>query len=158
VYELGPSNPCKVTLFSNVTGGSNVNDVVHICGSNNGSHSACPASNVVSDLTLTGITSSANNTIQDDVADTLLSESTDPTVGMYILGEPVTLVSGGSGLTGYSRFTTSPSIPTWRVGTADPPTGNCDDGPTITVPDQNHAGTGSYRLCEDCNKLNAHGR
>jgi len=109
----------------NVTGGGNVTNLIHICGLNYGSHSACSqTSNSVVDLTLMGVTSSADNTIQDDVTDTLLPESSDPTVGMYILGESVTVGSN----TGYSRFTTSPTIPTWRVGTASPPTGDCAIG------------------------------
>jgi hypothetical protein len=127
IGSQGTSGTVQNNIIFNITGGTNVNDLVHICGSNYGSHSACSqTSNAVSDLTVMGITSSANNTIQDDVADTLLAESTDPTVGMYIVGEQVTLVSGS--LTGYSRFTTSPSIPTWRVGTADPPIGSCSIG------------------------------
>jgi hypothetical protein len=121
----GSSGGVSSDVIFNVTGGNGLTNVVHICGSNHGSNTACPqTNNTVSDLTLMGITSEANNTIQDDVTDTLLPESTDPTVGMYILGESVSVGSN----TGYSRFTTSPSIPTWRVGTDDPPTGNCAVG------------------------------
>ena len=123
--RIGSQGPSAGNVIFNVTGGSNITDVVHICGSNAGTNACSQTSNYVADLTLMGITSSANNTIQDDVSGTLLSQSTDPTVGMYILGESVA-VSGS--VTGYSRFTTSPSIPTWRVGTDDPPKGNCAVG------------------------------
>lgn len=60
-----------------------------------------------------------------DTTDTVLTESADPRVGMYVLGEPVNV---GTTFPGYSRFTTSPSLPTWRVGGANPPMGNCAVG------------------------------
>jgi hypothetical protein len=55
-------------------------------------------------------------TIQDDVV-TGTSTITDRNVGMYILGEQVQ--AGGSPV-GYSRLTTSPSVPTWIIGTGSP--------------------------------------
>jgi hypothetical protein len=116
--ESAYTSTVQSDIILNVHGGSSLTNVVHICGANPGNHTACYQSynNVpVTDLTLMGITSTGTNTIQDDVTDTLLTESSDPTVGMYVLGEGVT---AGSSTAGYSRFTTSPSVPAWLVGTS----------------------------------------
>jgi hypothetical protein len=127
----GPSPTGPVTapafdyLLFNIVGGSNINNLIHISGAQS-TASFCPPQNNppqtvnnVCDITVLGATSAANNTIVDDLNNTTLSNSTDPTVGMYIVGEQVT----GGGITiGNSRFTTSPSIPSWAVGTTTPAT------------------------------------
>jgi hypothetical protein len=52
---------------------------------------------------------------------------TDATVGMYVVGEPI---SGGTNTIGYSRFTTSPSSTSasWFVGSTPPGGGSCNAG------------------------------
>ena len=62
-------------------------------------------------LTILGVTNSGSSaTIKDDLTGPTL---TDTTVGMYVVGEPVP-----SSTAGISRFTTSGSVPTWLIGTA----------------------------------------
>jgi hypothetical protein len=76
------------------------------------------------DVTILGVTNLTANTttIQDD----LISQGIpDANLAMYIVGEPVQAVS--SSAIGYSRFTTSPSVPTWLVGTGGP-SGSCKVG------------------------------
>ena len=48
----------------------------------------------------------------------LCQSENDANVGLYIVGEPVQ--AGSATPIGYSRFTTSTSLPTWLVGTNDP--------------------------------------
>jgi hypothetical protein len=115
--ETGQS--VQSNIIFNVTGGSGLTNVIHICGSYS---TTCSTANSVTDLTLMGITrlGTGTDTIQDDVTDYTLS---DATVAMYILGETQTSISGTG--PGYSRFTTSPSlVPTWLVGTVSLTTGS----------------------------------
>jgi hypothetical protein len=79
--------------------------------------------NGVVDLTMTGIRAdtfggmyAAPNSIEDDVTSTTLSDST---VALYALGEGDVL-GGGGGIIGHARFTTSPSVPSWSVGSLFP--------------------------------------
>jgi hypothetical protein len=83
--------------------------------------------NDVCDLTLLGISGSeVTSTIRDDLTNpTTPNIVTDPTVGMYVVGEQVS--SAGTFL-GYSRFTTSRSVPTWLVGSNDPSGDSCTTG------------------------------
>lgn len=86
-------------LLFNVKGDTNVSKVVDI-----------KTASAPTDITLMGITSYATSgiyTIYDEVMGAHLSEQT---VGLYILGEPT------PGAQGFSRFTTSSSLPTWFVG------------------------------------------
>jgi hypothetical protein len=117
----GTSAPAFDYLLSNINGGSDVTDLIHISSARSPS-GFCPPQNPpfnVCDITIMGATSSGTNTIVDELSNTTLASSTDPSVGMYILGEQVT--AGGSGV-GNARFTTSPSIPSWIVGTTTPST------------------------------------
>lgn len=100
--------PVASALVFNVTGGSAVTNLVHIYSANAGE---------ISDITTLGLTSSGstNVTLQDDSTNTTLSNSTNPNVGMYVLGERL---GGGDGFT---RFTTSTTVPTWFVGPVAPP-------------------------------------
>jgi len=121
-----------VILF-NISGGTNVTNLIYISGGQS-TTSNCPTQNgqtpnSVCDITIMGVTSSANNTIVDKVTNTTLSYSSDPTVGMYILGEQVT---GGGSAIGSSRFTTSPNYPSWIVGT-EPPTNLCEAGDLYSI-------------------------
>ena len=81
--------------------------------------------NASNNLTLTGIlanaasscpTCTAPPSIEDDITSTTLSDST---VALYALGEGDVL-GGGGGIIGHSRFTTSPSVPNWSVGSGGP--------------------------------------
>lgn len=99
-----------------VSGGSNnVTNVVHITNTS-----------TVTDLSILGVGNGGNSsskTIKDDVTSTTLS---DATVGIYAIGESVT---AGSSSIGFSRFTTSPNVPTWIIqNTAGSPTGSCTIG------------------------------
>jgi hypothetical protein len=105
IGSQGSRNTIQSDIVFNVTGGSSLTDVVLVS-----------SSNTVIDLSLMGITKSGTNSIQDNETGTTLS---DATVGMYVLGEPVAI-----GSKTYSRFTTSPSVPTWLIGTASP-SGSC---------------------------------
>jgi hypothetical protein len=132
----GTTAPAPTNVLFNINGGS-VTNLIHI---SNGlsTTSTCPPQNGnpisvnnVCDLTILGATSSTGNTILDDQNSTTLSNATDPTVGMYIIGEQV---SGGSNNTsiGNSRFTTSPSVPTWVVGSTSP-SGACSAGDLYSI-------------------------
>jgi hypothetical protein len=133
------------TLLFNISGGSNVTNLIHIDGGTSMS-SACPPQNDTSpilvnnvcDLTILGATSSAGNTIYDQQNNTTLSSATDPTVGMYIIGEQV---SASSNNIGNSRFTTSPNVPTWIIGTGSPAT-PCSVGDLYSIT----TGTSGYTL------------
>jgi hypothetical protein len=101
-------------VLLNVTGGASVGNLIHISGNTNSS-AMCPSMFRVCDLTILGATSSTGtNTIKDDLLPpgTTL---TDPTVGMYAVGEALSI---GNNNTAYSRFSTSTSAnsPTWLVG------------------------------------------
>jgi hypothetical protein len=112
---VGSQAPAGNNLLFNISG-SGLNNVVHICGTNQMGH--CPGNASVSDITMLGVTRmSTGNTIKDDLTSTTLA---DATVGMYVVGEPVQ--GNTPGTIGYSRFTTSSNTnaPTWLVGAARP--------------------------------------
>jgi len=111
----------------------------------------------VNDLSILGLTCTGSggggacpgNSINDLVTGTTL---TDPNVGMYIIGEPVT----GSGSTvGHSRFTTSVNhtssagAVSWLVG-PQAPLGNCAAGSLYSCTDAHNCNTLSlpYTLWE----------
>jgi hypothetical protein len=117
---VGSKGPAEANVLSNIIGGSTVTDLVHIDNITSSS-SSCPgpsggAENVC-DLSILQATSAAGTTISDQITGATLSNSTDPYVGMYVLGEQL----GTSAASGqYSRFTTSPKYPTWGVGNSSP--------------------------------------
>jgi len=126
-------------VLLNIRGDSSLtNAVVHICGPVG--HSPCPANStsypagIPGDLTIMGITnhSSSPNTIQDDVTN---SSPADTYIGMYVLGETVSGFSvSPTGATSTSRFTTSPSVPTWYVGSTPPTSGSsCQTGSLFSI-------------------------
>jgi len=99
--------------------------------------SSCPSQNGtavynVCDISVLAVSSTANNTIVDDVNGPTLSFLTDPTVGMYILGEQVT-AGNSSAPIGNSRFRTSPSLPSWIVGTTNMPSTPCAVGDLYSI-------------------------
>jgi hypothetical protein len=81
------------------------------------------------DLSILGVAKGGVHSIEDDVSSTSPLTLSDPSVAMYILGESVQVASG---VTGYARFTTSPSTATWGVGNTSP-TSNCATTPTNTT-------------------------
>lgn len=94
--------------------GSGPTNVVQIC---------CNSSSATSDLAIMGVTIAPSSTtivnILDQIAGTSLS---DPSIGMYLVGEPV---SGNGGSLGNSRFSTSVGsssspFPSWIVGSGTP--------------------------------------
>jgi hypothetical protein len=117
IGSMSSSNPVQSAAWANailnVTGSAGTN-LIHICGSSTCVPLLSPVAPPPQDITIFGATSSAGTTIQDDVTTTML---TDSHVGMYALGEA--LSSG----TGNSRFTTSPNLPAWLVGTTQLGTG-----------------------------------
>jgi len=116
---LNISNPITSVL------GTSVTNLIHIS-------SATPGN--VTDLSiLSAVNASFTNTIKDDVTGTTLSFSTDPQVGMYVLGDPVLAAST---VVGYSRFSTSPRVPTWAVEhtTSSPPASPCATGSILSNP------------------------
>jgi hypothetical protein len=119
---VGDQNPAAANVLLNVNGASggstsgSIQNVVHICGSHS-TGSPCPTTpNAVTDLSIIGAENYSmfnKTTILDDVTGTTLNNTSgDASVGIYILGKVV-----GSG---YSRFSTSPSVPTWGSGNATP--------------------------------------
>lgn len=95
----------------------------------------------VSDLSILGVSQtvphSINVTIYDELTGTSLR---DGTVAMYAVGEPISFSTSGGQGSGYSRFTSSPSLPSWTTGTAAPgsscSTGSlfsCTSGCTMTL-------------------------
>lgn len=110
----------QANLIFNVTGTSAVTNVIHIDKPSSGT----PPNNIV----IMDVSSAANNTIDDELTTTTLPNSSDPQVGMYIVGHPI----AGASVTGYSRFSTSPRTPTWIVGTSTPGSGSCTNGSLFT--------------------------
>jgi hypothetical protein len=103
-------------LIFNVTGTSAVSNLIVIDKPVSGT----PPNNVV----IMDVAGSSSDTINDELTTTTLTNSSDPQVGMYIVGHPI----AGASVTGYSRFTTSPRFPTWIVGPSTPGTGSCATG------------------------------
>jgi hypothetical protein len=118
---VGKDNPTQGNVLLNIAGATGVTNVIHICGFY--SAGTCPSTpNAVSDLSImsvaTGGSGGASYSIEDDVSLESTAQTTklsDANVAMYVVGEPVK--AGGSAV-GYSRFSTSPSIPTWVVETS----------------------------------------
>jgi len=130
------SRPWSDVLFD-ISGGTLTN-LIHLCSSTVSNN--CTSGVVAAqDITILGATSTSGTTIRDDVTNTGLSNSTDPTVGMYALGEPQALISGTT--YGYSRFTTSPSIPSWYVGSTQTPGGSCSNGSIYSATGTSGSGT-----------------
>jgi hypothetical protein len=116
-----PYNNIAGNVLFNVNGGSGLTNVVHICKTGTSGSPCASGAGVVSDLSIMGLTSSTSNTLKDDLTGQTFSNTTDPEIGMYILGE--------SASSGYTRFTTSPSVPTWFYGSgSSAPSGSCGTG------------------------------
>jgi hypothetical protein len=77
----------------------------------------------------------------------------DTTVGLYMLGEQVNV--GNTSITTpatYSRFTTSPSVPSWLSGPNTPPSGSCTVGSLYSCTKQSScaAPSGGYAVLYAC--------
>jgi hypothetical protein len=137
---IGNTENAEANVVFNVEGSTtssgDVNNVIHICGPKSASGGNCPTTTQVEDIGLFGLASGGltprPNTVLDDVTGTTLSNpgissnDTDQNVGMYVLGELVA-GSSSSGSAEYSRFTTSPRIPTWGAGN-NVPGSSCSTG------------------------------
>ena len=126
---IGRSLAAPSNVLFNIKGGSGVTNLVHIAGSS--------STNVT---IMNGFPNGATNAIQDDVTGATLGATLNPTIAIYALGAPIS--------TGFSRFTTSPTVPSWVVGTSTPPTSGitCPQGSLYS----NTAGTASHTwyVCE----------
>lgn len=125
-------------VFSNINGGGTSMNLIHLCGATT-SGNCTSAAVAAQDITILGATSTGGTTIQDDVTGTGLPFSTDPTVGMYALGEPV-LISGTT-IFANSRFTTSPTVPAWYIGSTQSPSGSCSNGSIYSATGTGGTGT-----------------
>jgi len=136
---VGSQFSAEGNLIFNVTGGPGVSKLVHISG-NTSTSSNCPPGTAnqsgnpanipvqnVCDLTILGVTSAGGNSIYDEITGAHL---TDQTVGMYALGEQVPV---GTNILAYSRFTTSPMIPSWFVGSSPSGDTGCATGSLYSV-------------------------
>ncbi len=112
---VGANGQAQSNVLLNINGGTGVTNVVAISNS--------PSN--ISDLTIMGVTTTSTSgsvfAIADSLTNTFLQ---DGSVGIYVLGERVK--GNGSGV-GYSRFTTSPSVPAWFVGNSGT-SGSCSTG------------------------------
>jgi hypothetical protein len=119
---IGSQAQAPSNILFNISGGPNVTDLVHINQNTSFSGTAiCPGGTTrqaVCDLTIMNVTAAANTTIQDDILGTPLTVTGgDAMVGLYILGQQFGTTSNTPQ---YSRFSSSPRIPTWGVGSSAP--------------------------------------
>ena len=115
---IGSNAVAQSDTLLNIAGGSGVTNVIHIS-----------TNNVANNLSILGVASQgASNSIADDLTGNTLS---DKSVAMYVLGAAV---KAGSTTVGYTRFTTSPSVPTWAVEntTITNPSGSCISGSILS--------------------------
>ena len=132
---IGSKGPAEGNTLTNVLGGSGLANVIHISNATSAKQTNgngfCPfpvspgAVNNVCDLTILGVAGpSGTNTLRDELTNTTV---TDPSLGMYTLGE---YVGTNSVSIGNSRFTTAAAntnTTPWLVGPAAP-TGTCSVG------------------------------
>ncbi|MGA8745666.1 MAG: hypothetical protein WB507_07365 [Solirubrobacterales bacterium] len=127
---IGSQAAAQSNVLYNISG-SGLKNVIHISGhspSPPSGSSNCPnAPNYACDVTIMGVShSSGNNSILDELTSSTIA---DAYVGMYVVGEVQTESVGGvqTGV-GYTRMTTSTSVPTWLVGTSAPALTACKIG------------------------------
>jgi hypothetical protein len=105
-------------VLANIAGSTPLTNLIHICNPSSLKGNCLSGGFSPVDIAISGVTGASGiNTIEDDLTNTTL---TDTVVALYDLGEPV---QGGGAPVGYSRFSSSPSVPapTWLVGTASAP-------------------------------------
>jgi hypothetical protein len=107
------TNPVRGNVLLNIAGSVDSGSMSYLIeiSSNNSSNTM--------DLSILGATSlhdsigNPTNTIYDQLSNTTLPYTTDSHVSMYVLGESIPIVGTTAA---YSRFTTSPTYPSWAVG------------------------------------------
>ncbi len=114
---IGANATAQSDALINVAGATGGTNVIHIS-----------TNHTANNLSILGVaTQGASHSIEDGLTNTTLS---DATVAMYVLG---TAVTAGGTTVGYSRFSTSPNVPTWGVVNSTPSfTGSCVAGSIIT--------------------------
>jgi hypothetical protein len=133
-------------VVSNISGsntGGVMTNLIHICNTIN--QGVCSSNGFAAkDITLAGLTSLSTGikTIKDDLTTTTVA---DANVALYVLGEPIQ--ANGANV-GYSRLSSSPSFPTWLVGTATSPTGAaCSSNGSLYSRDAGTAGSSTLWGC-----------
>jgi hypothetical protein len=134
---LGSRWSAQGNLIFNVSGASSVTHLIHISNVTS-QYSNCPPgiqggnANApdVCDLTIAGVSTAGTYSIEDDLTGPKI---TDPAVGLYALGEESLIGSGTSQVSAFSRFTTSPSVPAWFVGSQYPSGSGCGTGSLYSV-------------------------
>jgi hypothetical protein len=129
---IGKRSPTQNDALFNIQGGSNVTNVIHIFSAFS-----------VSDINVMAVgAGGATNTIADDQTRTTLAASSKASVGVYILGERVG--------PGFSRFTTSPDVPTWVSGNAAiPASTSCSQSGSLYSNTTGTSGGGdTWYVCE----------
>ncbi len=136
--KIGSKNPAQNNVLMNVSG-TNVTSLIHIANTANsvpGTTGFCPSPKLlgtgtynVCDTTIiaAGITSGGTYVILDDLTGTMIATSATASVGLYALGEQVSV---GNLIYGYSRYTTSSAQPAWYSYAGAPPisSGTCIPG------------------------------
>jgi Pectate lyase superfamily protein len=136
---VGANGPAQGNLLSNISGGAQLTNLIHISNAMSTS-SSCIGQNALNpvnvnnacDLSIHAAKSSAGNTIKDELPGGVTL--TDPSVAMYAVGQPLSAVIGGTTtIIGYSRFSTGtrtsgPNLPSWIVGTSTAPSNPCATG------------------------------
>jgi hypothetical protein len=123
---VGSNSTARGNVILNVTGGSVVTNIIHVCAFGVANVN-CSGANSVSDLTIMQVNKnggSGQTTILDDNVPqgTASTVVTDTHAAIYAIGEPM----GSNSSNGVSRFTTathSLNVPTWLIGSGIPLTG-----------------------------------
>jgi hypothetical protein len=136
---VGSQFSAQGNLIFNVTGGSGVTKLIHISPQTS-VYSNCPPGTMnpnanvpaqnVCDLTILGATSPGGSNIYSIYDEITGAHLTDSNVGIYALGEQTSI---GTNNLAYSRFTTSPGIPAWFVGSSPNGGTGCATGSLYSV-------------------------
>jgi hypothetical protein len=137
--QVGAAASVSNDVLLNISGGGT--NTVHLCGG-----SGCGSGKVIQDVSLLGIAKGgATYSIEDDVSSSPPLTLPDATVAMYILGEGVPV---NSGVTGYTRFTTSTGTATWEVGSSAPTGSSCPKGALFSNTSGDHSTHGdAFSVC-----------
>jgi len=116
---IGSQGQAPSNVLFNITGGTSITSLINIDSAITSSTSFCPPTVTggqnVCDLTIMGVGAATGTTAIDDqvTGASLTASGGDGFVGLYMLGDQV-----GSAATPvqYSRFSTSPRVPTWLFG------------------------------------------
>jgi len=156
IHVGGATYATQADVLLNITGGTSVTNLIYIDSASSAAagSSNCPTLTPanpnttpdVCDLSILHATSGANNTINDQITGALLSNSSDPFVAMYALGENLVPASGS--IAQYSRYTTSPSQPNWSIGNTSPASGaSCTTNGSLYSNTSTSSTTGTLFAC-----------